>query len=269
MILIRDRFVEFYKKLHEPDEKGFNAHLAPEGPGLMFEVDYFDHGHQPPNALHSEGHQDSMGICLYLSLVERLTSGVLDIIVLDDVMMSVDADHRRQLCKVLSNYFPNHQFIITTHDKTWASQLRSEGVVNSHDLLEFFTIWSLMTGPRVNNEIDIWSSIEKDLQINDVPSAAARLRRGSEAFFSLVCDLLQAHVRYRQDGRWELGELTPSAYTRYKELLKKAKRSSQSWGQNIEQDMLQDLDEIASQIYNLTNAEQWGINVSYSLQQLG
>jgi DNA repair exonuclease SbcCD ATPase subunit len=122
---IRDRFVQLYRQLHGLDEKMFTAKIEPERAGLSLEVDFYGRGTHPPQALHSEGHQDSMGLCLYLALAERLTKGLIDMIILDDVMMSVDADHRRQACNLLAKSFPDRQFLITTHDKTWANQLRA------------------------------------------------------------------------------------------------------------------------------------------------
>jgi len=68
---IRNRFVELYKKLHGSDEKNFQAQITPDGAALNLEVDFYGRGPHPPHALHSEGHQDSMGLCLYLALAER------------------------------------------------------------------------------------------------------------------------------------------------------------------------------------------------------
>ncbi len=118
---IKDRFVGLYRQLHGLDEAKFMAKIEPEGAGLNFEVEFYGRGTHPPHALHSEGHQDSMGICLYLALAERLTGGLIDLVILDDVVMSVDADHRRQVCHLLATSFPHRQFLITTHDRTWAS----------------------------------------------------------------------------------------------------------------------------------------------------
>jgi len=73
-------------------------------------------GHFPPGAYHSEGHQDAMGLCLYLALMNHLLGNRFTIAVLDDVLMSVDSGHRRQVCTLLRENFPNTQFIFTTHD---------------------------------------------------------------------------------------------------------------------------------------------------------
>lgn len=98
---IDEKFIQYYSYMHRPDEPNFSAELKPKEAGLDLEVDFYGRGKQPPHALHSEGHQDSMGICLWLALSEKLTQGVIDLLILDDVVMSVDIDHRRQICDLL------------------------------------------------------------------------------------------------------------------------------------------------------------------------
>lgn len=258
---IRDRFVSLYKDLHGEDEKDFQADFTPEGAALNFQVAFHGRGIHPPHALHSEGHQDSMGICLYLSLAERLTGDVMDLVILDDVVMSVDAEHRRELCKLLVTAFPKRQFFITTHDKTWANQLRYEGVVKSKKLIEF-TSWRIDTGPQINDETEMWQKIRKDMDVCDIPSAAAKLRRGSEEFFSLVCDSLQAPVRFRLNGKWELGDLMPPAIAQYKRLIDKAKKAARRWNDEALVLELDDQENIAGSIFARTNVEQWALNTN-------
>lgn len=258
---ISDRFSALYRELHGADENTFRAKMQPRGAGLDFEVDFFGRGIHPPHALHSEGHQDSMGLCLYLALAERLTEGMIDLTILDDVVMSIDAGHRRQVCNLLTSVFPNMQFLITTHDKTWATQLRHEGVVASRDSFEF-SRWTIDTGPMVSSEVGLWDLIEQDLQKGDVPNAAFRLRRGSENFFEMACDALQASVRYRSDGRWELGNFLPAAISQYTSWLKEAKAAYQSWGDQERFGQLQELDTVRKQIVTRVNEEWWTVNSS-------
>ena len=256
---IKNRFVGLYRALHADDEGKFGALIEPKEAGLNFEVDFYGRGTHPPQALHSEGHQDSMGLCLFLALAEHLTKGLVDLLVLDDVVMSVDVGHRRRLCHLLAKCFPDRQFLITTHDKTWANQLKTEGVVQSPGTIEFYN-WCLELGPQVNYEIDMWNQIKKNLDNEDVPSAAQKLRRGCEEFFGLVCDSLQAAVRYKLDGRWELGDFLPAAMHQYRSLLKKAKSVAQTWDDQESFEKLQELDSTVGQIYSRCGVEQWAVN---------
>ena len=246
---IRDRFVELYRQLHGPDENGFAARIEPEGAGLAFEVEFYERGKHPPHALHSEGHQDSMGLCLYLALAERLSAGLIELIILDDVVMSVDTDHRRDLCRLLSEFFPDRQFLITTHDRAWANQLKSEGIVGIRETLQFRN-WSIDNGPEVYYVADVmWNRIDAALKDNDVPSAAAQLRRGSEEFFGMVCDALHARVTYKLSGQWELGGLLLPAMEQYRGLLKRSQKTARSWGNDEDALELKEFDSIRSEIY--------------------
>lgn len=256
---IRDKFVALYRSIHKLDESQFSATIQPDKAGLDFEVDFYGRGNHPPHALHSEGHQDSMGLCLYLALSEKLNQGLIDLTILDDVMMSVDADHRRQICNILATNFPNRQFLITTHDKTWANQLRTEGVVSQDESIEFYD-WNVSTGPKTHQGFDIWDALKKYLKENNVPEAAAELRRGSEEYFASVCDALKVPVEYNLNHSWELGDYLIPAQETYSHYLKKAINAAKSWGDKEKEDSLIELDSQRAQIFTRINSEQWAVN---------
>ena len=263
---IKDRFVELYRELHLDDEREFKAIIMSEGAGVDFKVDFHGRGVNSPNALHSEGHQDSMGICLYLALAERLTQGFIDLIILDDVMMSVDAPHRREICNLLANFFKGRQFFITTHDQTWARQLQSEGVIKARNRIEFSN-WTIENGPSVNISGDIWDEIDDDLERNDIPSAAAKLRRGSEEYFSQVCSALHAPVRFNLSGQYELGDLLSGAMAEYRSELKHAKEAANSWGNTDELERLKEIDEFSRNVFTRLNMERWAVNPALHYNQ--
>lgn len=258
---IKDRFVLLYRSLHGEDEATFSATLQPEKAGLNFEVDFYGRSMNPPHALHSEGHQDSMGLCLYLALAEELTKDIIDLVILDDVMMSVDSDHRQRACQILSKMFPNRQFLITTHDKTWARQLQDEGVITPESKIEFVD-WSIENGPKINRESDMWAKIKEDMKSADVPAAAQKLRRGSEEFFETVCDYLQTRVVYKSSHQWVLGDYLTPTMSKFKELLKDAVAVAESWDDLDAVERLREVDTIREQIYKRVNIEQWAINTN-------
>lgn len=256
---VRSRFVELYSQLHRDDgEEEFAAVLEQDDVAVKFLVDFYGRGMYPPHALHSEGHQDSMGVCLYLALSEHINKGLIGVTVLDDVVMSVDANHRKSLCRVLNREFAKHQFIITTHDRSWAQQLRSEGVVTGKGM-KHFVGWSVESGPRVS-EGDIWINVSERLSADDATGAAALLRGGMEEYFADVCEKLWAQVIYRGNADYTLGDYLPAAYSRYMKLLRNAKASANSWGQKETVERLADAESVAKQCYQRTTAEQWATN---------
>ena len=256
---VRDRFVALYSSLHADDgEENFNAVLEREDAALRFEVDFFDRGMHPPHALHSEGHQDSMGVCLYLALAERVNQGLINLVVLDDVVMSVDSGHRKRLARLIADQFEGTQFIITTHERAWAQQLKSEGLVPSSGMIQFCG-WSVEAGPR-QNEADVWDKIEACLAEQDVRGASAYLRGWLEEFFAETCENLEAQVVYRGTGGYTLGDFLPAAWSRYGKLLRKAKSAANSWGHDDEMERLKETESVATQCYKATNAEGWAVN---------
>ena len=120
-----------------------------------------------------------MGVCLYLALMKRLFGDRFTIALLDDVVMSVDSDHRYQFCRLLKTHFPDTQFVITTHDRLWAEQMRSAGLVKSKTSLAFHS-WTVDTGPLVESNEDIWQEIAAALAKGKVEVAAAALRHHLE-----------------------------------------------------------------------------------------
>src|SRR5690606_20544139 len=119
------------------DEDSFTAKFTPSEGALELDVNFYERGLFPPGAYHSEGHQDGMGVCLYLALMKRLFGSEFSFALLDDVVMSVDVDHRYQFCKLLKTHFPDTQFLLTTHDRVWAQQMKSAGLVTSKNSLAF------------------------------------------------------------------------------------------------------------------------------------
>jgi hypothetical protein len=100
------------------------------------------------------------------------------------------------------------------------------------------------------------------LESNNVPEAAGLLRRGLEEFFASLCDALGAEVKYRLDGRNDLGDYLPAAMGKYHSYLKKAKQSARSWENMDLLNQLENSGKEMSSIYTRTNAEQWAVNVN-------
>lgn len=227
---VESAFASYYQMINEEDEKTFTAKLMPSIGKLSFDVDFYGRGHFPPGAYHSEGHQDGMGLCLYLALMSHLLDANFTFAVLDDVLMSVDAGHRRQVCALLKAQFPNTQFIFTTHDEIWLRHMRSEGLIKGRNFTHFRT-WTVDLGPTEWDDRDVWTELDGYLAKNDVRAAAALLRHYLEHFAKEVCDRLRANVEFRGDAQFMLGDLLPNATTTLGDLLKKAKTAANSWNQ--------------------------------------
>ncbi|MFC5137675.1 AAA family ATPase [Actinomycetospora rhizophila] len=249
----------FYQKLNSDDEAAFKAELTPSGGKLNMAVDFYGLGMFPPTAYHSEGHQDGMGVCLYLALMRHLLGPEFRLAVLDDVVMSVDSEHRRQFCTLLKEQFPNVQFIVTTHDTVWARQMMAAGVMQRTSQARFFG-WSVDGGPIVEHAADFWKLVDDDLAKDAVPDAAARLRRNLESTLSDVAEGLGAKVVYNPTGKYDFGDLASGVRERFRELLKKAKKSAESWGQTDRVAAIEQMDSKRKEIESELGPEGWVVN---------
>jgi hypothetical protein len=180
--------------------------------------------------------------------------------VLDDVVMSVDVNHRRQFCELLSKEFPDTQFIVTTHDEIWAKQMKTTGLIKTKSDIRFRG-WSVDNGPIYEQGEEFWDKIATDLKNDDVPGASHKLRRGLEAELPDIAEALGAKVAYRGDAKYELGELTDAVKSRHVGLLKAAKESANSWNKKDELEKIKQLDQVRIATALSQVRENWAVNL--------
>ena len=256
---VQEDFSTYYRELNGDDENKFTAKFTSSESKLDLEVNFYERGLFPPGAYHSEGHQDGMGVCLYLALMKRLFGDRFNLALLDDVVMSVDSAHRYEFCKLLKKHFPRTQFIITTHDRLWAEQMKSAGLVTSKTSVVFHS-WTIDTGPLVESNEEIWVEIDQALAKGKVEVAAAALRHHLEYVSRHLADQLGASPPFRADGDYELGELMPSVLARMDRLLGKAADSAQSWGKSEEKNAIVEHRASLSASKGAAAVEQWAVN---------
>jgi recombinational DNA repair ATPase RecF len=252
---VQKDFTAFYSYVNRDDEAKFEGKLTPSVGKLAFDVDFYGRGKFPPGAYHSEGHQDGMGLCLYLALMKHTLGAGFVLAVLDDVLMSVDAGHRREVCSLLKTHFPKTQFILTTHDPVWLQFMRTEHLIQGSIN---FGGWTVESGPQVWNEGDVWKQIEDKLAASDVSGAAGTLRRYLEFISTILADNLHARVEYHANGHYDLGDLWPAVIQAWKARLQEAKDSAVSWGNVVTH--IEALQTDARKRIADTQSEQWMIN---------
>lgn len=252
-------FSRFYCFINRQDEEQFVGKLTTAPAKLSFDVDFYGRGLFPPGAYHSEGHQDAMGLCLYLALMKHTLRDKFTFAVLDDVLMSVDTGHRREVCRLLKSEFPNTQFIITTHDKVWLQYMKTERLIVRS---QSFGGWTIDAGPRVWDDHDIWTEIQRELDRDDVAKAAWLLRRYLEYTATILADNLRARVEFRGDGHYDLGDLLPHVLKEWRKRLEDGEKSATHWKRDGEKAALTAKRAKAKELIARTNAEQWAINPS-------
>lgn len=257
---VESSFAELYREIHHEDEAVFLAKLEPSIGKLGFDVDFYGRGYFPPGAYHSEGHQDGMGLCLYLALMRYLLGNNFRFAILDDVLMSVDAGHRRDVSKLFKKHFPDVQFIMTTHDEVWLRSMQTEGLIDGKDGFISFRSWDVDCGPTRWNDRDTWNEIADELQKNNVRASAALLRNYLEYTAKELCHRLRASVEFRGDGQYTLGDLLPNATSRMIKLLSEGRNVAESWSDSEATQALEKKKAEITAARDKSNLEGWQTN---------
>ena len=263
-VKVTEDFSRYYRIINHEDEDQFVGKLNPQPAKLTLDVDFYGRGTFQPGAYHSEGHQDAMGLCLYLALMKHTLGEKFTFTVLDDVLMSVDTGHRREVCRLLKTEFPNTQFILTTHDRVWLQYMKTEGLVQRS---QSFGSWNVDSGPRVLDDQDIWTEIQAELNNNDVASAAWSLRRYLEYIATILADNFRAQIEFRGDANYDLGSLLPPVLKKWRKCLESAINATVRWKLETEEIKLTSLLKVTRKIIAKTSAEQWAINPSVHFNQ--
>jgi recombinational DNA repair ATPase RecF/uncharacterized protein YukE len=210
-IELQDDIRRFLDVLH-PNEGYQEVRLeVNEGRRASTEIkmDFHDRRGEDPRAFNSEGHLDSLGLCIFLAFVKRFNTD-FPIIALDDVISSIDSAHRQRVCDLLFNEFPDAQWLITTHDYIWFEELhayqRAHGQEAQFKNLQILD-WSIDDGPRLGNYKSRWEQIEEKLANGDRDGAAAAIRKEIEAFLFEVAIELQVRIPIKRDGKYTIGDL--------------------------------------------------------------
>jgi hypothetical protein len=182
--------------------------------------------------------------------------------VLDDVLMSVDAGHRREVCQLLKAKFPKTQFILTTHDPVWLQFMRTEHLIQGS---MSFGGWTVDSGPQVWNEDDVWKQIEDKLKRSDVSGAAQTLRRSLEYISTILADNLRARIEYHANGQYDLGDLWPAVVRAWKDRLQEAKDSAVSWKKGVAE--IEEIQKDTKKRVADTQSENWMINKAVHYNQ--
>ncbi|MGV9200505.1 MAG: hypothetical protein ACOC4M_16985, partial [Promethearchaeia archaeon] len=263
---IEQSFNEYYTKIH-PDEQEINLDFEAKRTESVELEAGFGEKRDSPLAFHSEGHIDTMGICLFLALRDQLNPQGPNIVMLDDVIMSIDRNHRRNVARLLSDYLDeNIQGIISTHEEVWTDQLKEHDVVapsNEFNIRD----WDLSVGPilKGGSNNPIWDVIEEYIDDNKPHAAAAYLRRQAEKIGRAAASNLKAPIPFKD--KYTLADYINGVNGRISNIASGAKgyhdQGNEIWEEAKELDdersqLLSDyrVDELNSMIHY--NQDEWG-----------
>ncbi len=98
----------------------------PNGSGKAIDIGLKFYGvdQDSPRLTLSEGNRNGLGLCIFLAMAMR--KDVERPLLLDDVIVSLDRNHRGKIVKLLKEFFSDRQVIVFTHDRDWFTELRQQ-----------------------------------------------------------------------------------------------------------------------------------------------
>ena len=116
-----------WETLH-PEEKIQDVKLylpADADKAIEIGLQFYGVEQSSPRLTLSEGHRNSLGLCIFLAMVKR-DAAIDQPLFLDDVVVSFDRNHRGAVAELLEKEFEGKQIILLTHERDWFTELRHQ-----------------------------------------------------------------------------------------------------------------------------------------------
>jgi len=204
---ISDTVTQLYQRIHPGEPIGnlsFGLKKNAKA-SLTLSSTFGSNNDVSPAAYYSEAHLDTLGLCVYLALAKVAGNAL---VVLDDVLTSVDDPHLDRVIDLIRDEAPNFgHVIITTHSRAWFNRMR-QGQGMQAQLIELYG-WDLHNG--------MYHSAAP-LPIDELRTAVQSQKLDRQAVASCAGILLEqmldelalrfnCALPYKHPARYTLGEL--------------------------------------------------------------
>ena len=202
---IRDYVKEFYNFIHASDK--INSPDIKLSSSKKIDVYLNSFGNNVDSrSFASEGHLDTLGICIFLAFNKKFNP--LPLIIFDDILTTVDFPHKERIGRLIVEKFSDNQFIITTHNSLWADQLKRICI----DVKKYYRIyklidWTLKEGPIFSKPLDSEEKIQKYLSndYQDFEAAGNTARRYLEYTLLEICKINNIKIPIKE--KYDVGTL--------------------------------------------------------------
>lgn len=186
---------DFYRRIHPP-EAADEATGAPQtklqrqgGGRLLVNGTFAGEDVGDPRHIYSDGHLDTVGLCFFLALRRSRANreGARDpkLMVLDDIVGSIDAGHFGRLLELVRDEFSDHQVMLVSHNSLLIKQARR---ILPNSAAYSIARWSLEGGPQLTERRLALDDLRRALDTAGEPDELARaLLAELEPFLHQAC----------------------------------------------------------------------------------
>jgi len=176
----------------------------------------------PPQAYFSDSHLDTLGLCVFLALA-AMDKPAETILVLDDVLASVDEPHVERLIEMIyAEAMKFRHCIITTHYGPWKYKLRWGWLKSGQCQFIELAKWSNQSGmtiirtvPDVQRLRDLLAEQSPDPQL--ICSKAGYILEAALNFLTLLYECL---LPRKSEDRFTIGDLLPAISKKLRQALR-------------------------------------------------
>jgi len=212
-----------YTRLH-PDEShgGVRLEVRDVGQGSAnLKANFYERQDEDPRGYYSDAHLDTLGISIFLALRRwhRQQRPSFDLLVLDDVLTSVDTEHAVRLSELLLQEFKDYQILLTTHDRIWFEHMRdiqSRCRVANNFINKMIHKWTIEEGPDLREPEDERKEIDRLISEGSGKEIAIMAGRLVEHILQEMRYSLRLSVQAKRGENYEIGDLWPAFYATVK-----------------------------------------------------
>jgi recombinational DNA repair ATPase RecF len=190
--------------------KALNVLMGVSGPISLDTVVEFHNGQKAlPSQVFSEGYRDLIALLLFVEMSATAAElGQARVLVLDDVVQSVDATIRLDFFAFLLDRLPDWQLIVVGHDRAWREQLRALFNQKGAPFVEVgVSGWSFDRGMNVAAvNVDHSRMLQAALESGEVRAIAASAGLLLEQICSELSWRLRTSVIRREGDRYTLAD---------------------------------------------------------------
>jgi hypothetical protein len=190
-----------WKILHPGDDIQEMQLYVPEESDKAIDIGLKFHGveQDSPRLTLSEGCRNSLGLCIFLAMAKREANNDRPLF-LDDVIVSLDRNHRGMIAELLQKEFNGRQVIVFTHDREWYTELRHQ-LDASAWLFKVLLPWET---PHIGIRWSTKTATFDDAraQLKERPDAAGNdVRKIMDIELALIAERLQIRMPYLRAER--------------------------------------------------------------------
>ena len=215
---------KLYQKIHPQEDIGSIKLKLDENQrgSLVYGVAFGGQQDIQPQPYYSESHLDTLGLCIFLALARR-GGGDRTLVVLDDVLGSVDQQHLQKTITMLLEASANFaQIIITSHYRPLRDKFRYARQPSTPVQLIELKPWNFMQGIRAGKALTYVEDLRHQLQLPDFRRESITSQAGIlfESLLEFISTTYRCKVPHLIEPRYTFGELESAPNKKLKDALK-------------------------------------------------